>query len=119
VAFDGDALQEQAMRFLAIAEQQGATVPFMIGHRLMGMSSMFTGNIMEGRVHLDQAIALYDPIELRPPATRFGQDIRVVILSFRSWGLWSLGHVEAALADADDAVNKSGGVFRACARGRA
>jgi hypothetical protein len=55
-------------------------------------------------VHFDQAIARYDPVEHRPLATRFGQDVRIVILSFRSWGLWSLGYVEAALADADHVV---------------
>ena len=35
VAFNGDALRELAAQFLALAEKQGATVPLMIGHRLM------------------------------------------------------------------------------------
>ena len=65
---------------------------------------MYTGDIAEGRTHLDQAIALYDPAEHRPLATRFGQDTGVAILSFRSWALWLLGYPEAALADADHAV---------------
>ena len=62
----------------------------MIGHRLMGTSLLFTGDIAEGRAHLDQAIALYDPAEHRPLATRFGQDVRVAILSYRSLALWCL-----------------------------
>ena len=37
--------------------------------------------------HLDQAIALYDPAEHRPLATRFGQDSGVASLTFRSWAL--------------------------------
>ena len=65
---------------------------------------MFTGDLAEGRVHLDKAMAIYNPAEHRPLATRFGQDIRVVILSLRSWALWSLGYPDAARADADDAV---------------
>ena len=104
VAFNGDAVRELAAQFLALAEKQGATVPLMIGHRLMGISLLFTGDIAEGRAHYDQAIALYDPAEHRPLATRFGQDDRVAILSYRSLALWLLGYPEAALADADHAL---------------
>jgi class 3 adenylate cyclase/predicted ATPase len=99
VAFNGDVVRELAARFLALAERQGTTVPLMIGHRLMGSSLMLTGEIAEGRVHYDQAIALYDPVEHRSLATRFGQDVAVAILSFRSLSLWLLGYPEAALAD--------------------
>ncbi len=104
VAFNGNALRDLAAQFLALAEKQGATVPLMIGHRLMGTSLMCTGDIAESRVHYDQAIALYDPAEHRPLATRFGQDVGVVVLSYRSWTLWLLGYPEAALADADRAL---------------
>ena len=53
---------------------------------------------------LDQAIALYDPAEHRPLATRFGTDVGVAILSYRSLALWMLGYPEAALADAEHAL---------------
>ena len=36
VAFNGDVIRDLAAQFLALAEKQGATVPLMIGHRLMG-----------------------------------------------------------------------------------
>jgi hypothetical protein len=57
-AFNGGVMRELAAQFLALAEKQGATVPLMIGHRLMGMSLLNTGDIAEGRAHLDQALAL-------------------------------------------------------------
>ena len=104
VAFNGDAMRELAAQFLALAEKRGATVPLMIGHRLMGMSLLQTGDIAQGQAHYDQAIALYDPAEHRPLATRFGQDVRVSILSYRSRALWLLGYPDAALADADHAL---------------
>ena len=104
VAFNGDAMRELAVQFLALAEKQGATAPLMIGHRLIGLSLLHTGDIAEGRAHLDQAIALYDPAEHRPLATRFGQDVRVAALSFRSLALWILGYPEAALADSEHAL---------------
>ena len=97
-------LRGLAVEFLALAEKQGTTVPLMIGHRLMGMSLLHTGNIAEGRVHFDRAIALYDPAAHRRLATQFGQDVRVAILSYRSLALWMLGYAEAALVDAEHAL---------------
>jgi predicted ATPase len=103
-AFNGDVMCELATQFQALAERQGATVPLMIGHRLMGPSLLFTGDFAESRAHLDRAFALYDPIEHRALATRFGSDPGVTILSYRSWAAWYLGYPEAALADADHAL---------------
>ena len=103
VAFNGDALRELAGQFLALAKKQRAKVPLMIGHRIMG-ALLHTGDFAEGRAHLDRAIALYDPAEHRPLATRFGQDVRVATLSYRSWALWMLGYPQAALADTSDAL---------------
>jgi predicted ATPase/class 3 adenylate cyclase len=104
VAFNGDAMRELAAQFLALAEKQGATVPLMVGHRLMGTSLMSTGDIAQGRAHYNQAIALYDPNEHRPLATRFGQDVGVAILSYRSRHLWLLGYPEAARRDTEYAL---------------
>ena len=104
LAFNGDVVWELAAQFLELAEKQGATVPLMIGHRIMGHSLLFTSDFAEGRAHYDQAIALYDPAAHRPLAMRFGQDIGVTILSYRSQALWMLGYPDVALADADHAV---------------
>ena len=103
-AFNGDALCDLAAQFLALAEKQGATVPLMVGHRLVGSSSLHTGDFVDSRAHFDQALSLYDPDKHRSLATWHGQDIRVSILSFRSITLWMLGYPEAALTDVDQAV---------------
>jgi hypothetical protein len=76
----------------------------MVGNRMMGTSLLCTGDIAEGRAHLDRAIALYDPVLHRPLATRLGQYVRVSILSYRSLALWSLGYPAAGLADTDQAI---------------
>jgi predicted ATPase len=104
VAFDGDLMRELAAQFLAFAEKQRTIVPLTAAYRCMGMSLLLTGDIAAGRGRLDQTIALYDPAEHRPQATRLGQDVRVVALSFRAFALWLLGYPEAALRDADDAL---------------
>jgi class 3 adenylate cyclase/predicted ATPase len=104
MAFNGDVCRDLAAHFLALAERQGAAVPLMMGHRVMGVTLLHTGDFAESRVHLDRAFALYDPIEHRALATRFGQDAGVGILAFRSWVMWHLGYPEAALRDADRAL---------------
>ena len=104
-AFDGDALRKLATQFLALAEKQGTTVSLLVGHRLMGISLLVTGSIAEARAHLEQAFALYEPTQHRPLAMRFGQDIRVATQCFRSKALWYLGFPEAAVRDADHALN--------------
>src|SRR3954454_17276259 len=45
VAFSGDVICNLATQFLAVAEKQRATVPLMVGHRLMGTSLLTTGDI--------------------------------------------------------------------------
>ena len=104
VAFNGAVLRELAEQLLALAEKQAMVIPRMVGHRLMGMSPLLTGEVAAGRAHFDRALALYDPTEHRPLATRFGQDVGVAILSFRSLALWLLGYPDAALADANHAL---------------
>jgi predicted ATPase len=104
VAFKGDVMRELAAQFLTLAGKQSASAPLMIGHRIMGLSLLVTGDLADSRTQLDQAIALYDPTEHRPLATRFGQDVGVAILSLRSWALCVLGFRHAALADAEHAL---------------
>ena len=106
-AFNGDVMRDLAAHFLALAEKQGATIPLMVGHRLMGASLTLTGDIAEARAHQDRAIALYDPAEHRLLATRFGYDTGVAVLTFRSWALWLLGYPEVARRDSDDALKNA------------
>jgi predicted ATPase len=104
IAFNGEVMRELAAQFLTLAKKQPATVPLMIGHRLMGVSLLCTGDMAQGRAHFDRAFALYDPAAHRSLATRFGQDAGVSILSYRGLALFLLGHPEAALVDAERAL---------------
>jgi class 3 adenylate cyclase/predicted ATPase len=107
VNFNGDVIGDLSAHFLALAEKQKATIPLMIGYRLMAFSLLFTGDFAGSRVYYDRALALYDPAEHRPLATRFGHDTQVAILNHRSYALWLLGYPEAALRDGDDALNRA------------
>ncbi len=107
VAFNGDVVRERAAQILALAEKQGGKVPLMHGHRAMSIALVFTGNFAEAVVHADQALALYDPVEHLPLATRFLQDPRVAALCWRSLALWALGYPEAGLAGTEQALREA------------
>ena len=104
VAFNGDVMRQLAAQFLALADKQTATGALMMGHRLMGLSLLHTGDLVNGGAHLNRAITLYDPAEHRPLATRFGQDIGAATLSWKSLACWLLGYPQTALADAEQAL---------------
>ena len=96
--WDPDSLSKKAWGRVpnckAVAQLFGTTSPgplrvralsaVLIARRMTGASLLFTGNIAAGRMHFDRAIALYNPLEDRPLATRFYQDSRVMSLSWLS-----------------------------------
>ena len=104
IAFDGDAAYALATQFLTLAEQQRATAPIMIGHRLLGTTLLVLGEPTEGLSHLDRAFALYDPATHGPLAMRFGHDVGAATLTFRALVLWVLGYPATALAEINRAV---------------
>ena len=59
MAFTGEAVRKSAMDFLALAEAQRATIPLMIGHRLLGTSLLFCGEPAKARTLFDQVLAHY------------------------------------------------------------
>jgi predicted ATPase len=73
----------------------------------MGSTLALMGDLVQARAHYDEALALYRPAEHRRLMTRFGQDLRVTCLSFRSMALWLLGYPETALEDADCALKEA------------
>ena len=104
MAFKGDAMRELSAQFLAFAQKQKTSAALAMGHRLTAASLILTGELVEGKEHFDRTLALYNPAEHGPLASRFGQDIRVAALAYRSWTLWLLGHPQAALTDAEQGL---------------
>ena len=67
-----EACRDVASRILGLAEKQRASSLLTLAHGYVGWSLMVGGEIAEGKAHLDQSIALYDPAEHRLLAARFG-----------------------------------------------
>ena len=107
VAFNGDLARARAAQILALAEKKGGKIPLGIGHASIAGCLLFTGNFAESVLHFNQALALYDPVELRPLVTRFSSDPRVMALCYRSIALWALGYPKAALAGTEQALSEA------------
>ena len=107
-AFNGSALCDLGGQILASSQAAGCNDP-ADGRAPFGTgtSLTMTGLLVEGRAHLDEAIALYDPVAHRSLVTRFGQDARTAGLFRRSMALLALGYPDAALADINDALNNA------------
>jgi predicted ATPase len=76
----------------------------------MGVSLAWTGEIAQGRTHVDQSVALYDPADRTLAATRLSPHVSLFV---RSHILWLLGYPEAALADAHQALDGAREIDRA------
>ena len=107
MSFRADVTRELAAQFQALASQRQEKTPVMIGHLLMGISLVLAGDLAVGSVELDRAVALYDGVEHRPLAMRFGHDVLVSALSWRAFSQWALGRSEAAAADAERALREA------------
>ena len=107
MAANFDACRDLAERTLALAEKQNALVPLIVGHNIMAGTLSIVGAPAQGRKHCDHALALYDPVEHRSMAMRFGVDLRVAILFHRAGILGALGYPAAANADAEDALSSA------------
>jgi len=104
MVFNADVCVDLAAQFLLLAKKQRVSGPLMLGHSYLGTSLFLAGDTAEARAHYDQTVALYDPVEHRSLAMRFGEDIKVATLHWRSKALWVLGYPETALTDIDQAL---------------
>ena len=64
------------------------------------------GRIAEGCSHYDQAVALYDPLSIVRWMTRFGQDVGVANLAFRSVAVLAAAIRQAVKTTTNEAVRK-------------
>jgi TolB-like protein/predicted ATPase len=99
VSIKADTLLPLANQFLARAQQLNSSGSLVVGHRLLGASSLILGQFDAARDHLDRALALYAPEQHRPLTGQFVHDIGAMVLANRSWVLWLLGYPAMAQSD--------------------
>ncbi len=69
-----------------------------------GIANFFVGEFDHARTQFDRCIALYDEEAHANHAYLFGQDPRVIALSYLSWLLWITGHEAEAIEAGESAL---------------
>ena len=98
---DLPAMFEPAQEFLRDVQTWPGSPEAGVAHRAYGVTQWFTGNFVEARTHLEQAVAVFDPERDLDLAFRFGQDVGVSAMVYLAIVLWPLGEVDRARAIAD------------------
>jgi predicted ATPase len=96
--------QDLAKRLLAIAQSMQDSALLLEAHLAAGTTLLWLGDPAGGRLHAEQAIALYDHEQHRSHAAHYGHDPAVICLSYLGRALWVLGYPDQALARTEDAL---------------
>jgi len=75
-----------------------------IAHFALGAPSLWLGELVSARRHLEQAIALSDDPQTRLRLTIGTADSRVNCLFYTAWTLWHLGYPDQALKRCQEAI---------------
>jgi class 3 adenylate cyclase/predicted ATPase len=89
--------RELAEQCLRLAQRMQHPGPLQEAHLLLGLTSLFQGELVLARTHLEQGIALYGPQQGDSEAFRRGANPGVSCLSGMAWTLWLLGYPDGAL----------------------
>jgi len=93
---------ELAKRYGALANAQVESGVRLVGLRMLGLERFHEGRFRESLVLFRKSLALYDPVEHRDLATRFGHDPRTAAANYQSWILWHLGLPDQAARTSED-----------------
>ncbi|MGE0820624.1 MAG: adenylate/guanylate cyclase domain-containing protein [Candidatus Binatia bacterium] len=93
-----------AASMLRLAHRQQAPTLLLPAHRAFGQASVFLGEPVVAREHLEQGIALYDPQKHNPHASGVTTDSGVVCRNYAGWALWLLGYPDQALKRMEEAL---------------
>ena len=85
-----------AERFLQEAEAQGRLSEAGVGHRIVGLTSMFSGDLVEARRHLETALRTYDRERDSEVRERFALDTGVAARVFLALASWLGGDLQRA-----------------------
>ena len=85
-------------QLLELADQQGDPLLLVEGHYVLGVTLHYAGSFTRSRVHLERALARYDPTHSSAHITKYSQDPSVVCQCRLAFDLCCLGYPDQALA---------------------
>jgi predicted ATPase len=92
-------------QLLGLAERAQDPALLLQAHHALGPTHAFVGDWATARIHLEQAIAYYDPRQHRTHAFLYGgHDPCACCLGFVAKSLWMLGYPEQALQRGQEAL---------------
>jgi predicted ATPase len=94
---------ELAQELLRLGQMQEDFAVKLLGHRNMGTVQVFLARFDAALPHLEEVIRNYDPLRHSFP-NHVATDSRVSSRSFLAWALLYLGHLDRALAEAEQAL---------------
>jgi tetratricopeptide (TPR) repeat protein len=97
--------RELAEQCFTLAQHLHDPVSLQEAHIALGSTFIHLGEWFSAHVHLEEAIALYDPSLCRLRAFSRGTDPGVVCLSRGAWTLWMLGYADQALTMSHKALS--------------
>jgi predicted ATPase len=92
------AAHELGQEFLHLAQAQEETVPFLVGHRMLGFTAFLIGDFPGSRTEFEQAMAIPQTDEPTGLAALYSMDPWVARVTMVCCNLLLLGHPDQALA---------------------
>jgi TOMM system kinase/cyclase fusion protein len=96
--------RELGEQFLSLAKGVHDPALLLEAYRALGRTLFDRGELTLARASLEQGIALYDPLQHRSHAFRYGYDPGVAGLACIALVLWHLGYIDQALKRSREAV---------------
>jgi class 3 adenylate cyclase/predicted ATPase len=105
-AFRGelDLAQRLDEDLLRLSGQRNDSAGLVLGHYSSGRTLMFAGRFASSRSHLEEALALYDPISHRSLVHQVGFHPQVVSQAYLGNVLFCLGYPDQAMAQSSAAI---------------
>jgi predicted ATPase len=89
---------------LRLSHQHNDLAGLVLGYMVSGRNQMSAGKFVQSRSHLEEALALYDPISLGPLVHHLGVDPQVHCQTYLVIVLFCLGYPDQALALSNAAI---------------
>jgi DNA-binding SARP family transcriptional activator len=83
-------------QLLQLADQQGDPILLVEGHYVLGVTLHYAGSFARSRVHLEQALAHYDPTHSSAHIAQYSQDAGIICQSRLAFDLFCLGYPDQA-----------------------
>jgi predicted ATPase len=96
--------RELAEQYLALALRQHDSAQLHVAHRMLGQTFSTCGELVAGRTHLEQSIALYDDLQHHGHTLPHSQSQRVLCLNWMAWTLWFLGYPDQSVVQNQAAI---------------